>query len=403
MVGILILTDKAKERGGRDVYDAKKNYGINKILSQLDRGYEYCSTRTMDNYEHVLFSVTSYYDILNLIKSVPLEHKSMLHIGGPGVNNIRSLLPIIDTAWFGRCDLGEVNGILDGKEYTSLWRKLSDPLFDGDYEVCPATISGLGYDGEEELSVGCSQKCKFCHYSWWNKYIQKDESSYKSGYTHYEDFFQSVDWSRGRVLTALDGMTEDTRRKVGKPLSYNVLKEKILESNDIPIRSKNLTAKIYSVIGFPWEEDKEIDKCDITRVFKECERDLRQPMLFYFHLSHFVPMQKTPLWYVKFNTADYWQRARDTPVLFDNGRIRLYTGTSTTSNASAAVETIIQRSGNDTYKHLKALTTRKYLSLPARSKMALLNDHFGKYLSEQDLEMIPNVRTPYKYNRKGKR
>ena len=398
MVGVLILTDKAKERGGKDIYDGKKNFGVNKIIAQMDDDHEYCSPRTMDNYEHVIFSITSYYDILNLAKAVSPDKKCKLHVGGPGVNNIRSLVPIIDTAWFGRSDSREINGILAGQEFEALWRKEKDPNFEGPYCVKATSRAGLGYEGEVETSVGCRQKCKFCHYSFWNKYVCDNEESYKSGYTHYEDFFQAVDWSRGRVITALDGMTEKTRKLVAKPLPYQLIKEKLLESNSIPVREKNLTAKIYSIIGFPWEEEDEIDKCDITRALKELDGQLKQPILFYFHLSHFVPMQKTPLWNVRFNFANYWKKARETPLLYGTDTIKLYTGTSTTSPASAAVETFIQRADNGDFKSLKIFASKKWGRLSTTERVRFLKQNFMAKFVEQEHEKIANIKTPYKYS-----
>jgi hypothetical protein len=399
-IGILIFTDKAKERayGKHDFFEAKKNWGIKKIVSQLGYEYDFCSSATINEYEHVLVSLTSYYDILNLIRAIPIDRKCKIHVGGPGVNNIRGYLPYIDTAWFGRCDFGEINGIIEGVNYRSLWRKTDDQEFNGSYEVCKPTIEGLGKTGwEEETSVGCKQKCKFCHYSWWNGYAEKQEESYKSGYTHYEDFFQHIDWSMGRILTALDGMTEQTRLKVGKPISYEKIKEKLLETNKIKNREKNITAKIYSIIGYPWEDENEIAKCDITKALNEIGHRLKNPLLLFFHFSHFVPMQKTPMWAVPFNFHNYWKDAKETPCLYSSDNIKLYTGTSTTSPASAAEETIIQRAQNGDYKILQILASKKFQRLPASRKINSMRTELMRFFIEQDRESIPNIKTPWRY------
>lgn len=397
-VGVLIFTDKAKERVSKnDFYDGKKNFGINKVLKNADFKYEYCSTFTMHEYTDILISLTSYYDILNLVRAIPVVRSFKVHVGGPGVNNIRGYMDYIDSAWFGRCDFGEVNGIINGFDHSSFWKKVKDPVFENNYTVCESTEKGLGYDGEEETSVGCKQKCSFCHYSWWNNYTCKNEESYKSGYTHYEDFFQAVNWSRGRIITALDGMTEETRKKISKPITYEKIKEKLLETNLVKNREKNITAKIYSIIGYPWEEKRELEKCDITRAFKEIDGELKNPILFYFHLSHFVPMQKTPMWYLPFNFNNYWIYARDNPVMYESENIKLYTGTSTTSPASAAEETIIQRANNDDCKIIKILASKKWRAQKTEQKISILKKELSRFFVHQENETIANIKTPWNY------
>jgi len=399
-IGILIFTNKAKERafGKNKHFDSKKNFGLNKILSQLDCDYEYCSSVTINDYTDIIVSITSYYDILNIIRNIPITRKCKIHIGGPGVNNIRGILPYIDTAWFGRCDFGEINGIIDGDQFESLWRKTKDQYFENKYSVSVTKKEGLSYVGENETSVGCKQKCHFCHYSWWNGYIEKDEKSYKSGARSYEDFFQSLDWARGSAITGLDGMTEYTRKRVKKPISYKKIKEKLLESNKITDREKNLRLKIYSVIGFPWEKKNEISKCDLIRALEEVGHMIKNNMLLFFHFSHFVPMQKTPLWAAKFNWNNYWQEAKNKPLLFGNDKIKLYTGTSTTSPASAAEETIIQRSLNGDDKILRIIASKKWQALPSTRKIYAMKKEVPIYFSEQEDEAIPNIITPWNYN-----
>ena len=52
-IGVLVFTNKSKERGGNrhDYHDAKKNLGLNKVLLQLGDKYEYCGICNIDKYE----------------------------------------------------------------------------------------------------------------------------------------------------------------------------------------------------------------------------------------------------------------------------------------------------------------------------------------------------------------
>jgi len=275
---VLVFTDKAKERGGakdKKSFDSKKNYGLSVVLSNLKYEYEYTSYKNIDKYDYVLASLTSYYDIYNLVKVVPKEKKCKVIVGGQAVLNIRGYIDIIDFAWFGRCDGEEINYPIDGRTHSSLWSKKDDPLFEKEYVYNEGTLRETGETvfGEKETHIGCRQKCYFCQYSWVNKHktIGKSES-YQDAYTTKEDFFQCVDWKNIRVLTALDGMTEYTRKKINKPLTIETLEKKILETNEIKTE-KNITAKIYSVIGFPWEDKNEISKCDLIGILEKNKKN----------------------------------------------------------------------------------------------------------------------------------
>ncbi|MCK9570081.1 hypothetical protein M0R72_14150 [Candidatus Pacearchaeota archaeon] len=405
-IGVLVFSNKNSISVGRDCrsdysFDGISGRGFKKILAELNRPYEYCSTETINNYSDVLCSLTSYHDVLNLVLNIPINKKAQVHIGGPACNNIRPILPYIDSANFGRCDNGKINGIIDGSEYQSVWYKSNDPKFEGKYEVDASSAKGLD---DDEHAYGCRQKCSFCFYSHWNKHTEKNASTqYSSGFSTHEDFFQSLKWEkclRGGV-TALDGITEETRIKVRKMIRRKDIIDTMLKSNDIKTNTR-LRVKVYCIAGYPWEDKNEIEKLDLLDVLQELYADLRNQITIRMHFSHFIPFQKTPLWNVRFNFANYRDYCLGHKLLFDKGGIRLFSGgTFTPSPSPSAQSTIIQRASNEDTKIIEKLASPKFQSMSSAWQIRVMSKELPRFFCEQESETIHNIKTPNQYNQKS--
>jgi hypothetical protein len=402
-IGILVFSNKSSIKVGRDgrkdySFDGLKLNGLNKIIKELNYPYEYCSTATINNYDDVLVSLTSYHDVLNLILNVPKQRRAKIHIGGPACNNINPILPYIDSANFGRCDCGKINDIIDGRVDDTVWLKKTDPYFEGVYCVDVSARKGLG---ENENSFGCRQKCAFCFYSWWNGYINKiDNNHYNSGLNNYEDFFQSLDWNkciRGGV-TALDGTTEKTRRLIKKPIDKNVIINTLLESNKV-ITDTTLRVKVYGIVGYPWEVKDELRYLDLIDCIKSTESQLKNKIIIRMHFSHFIPFQKTPMWMVKFNFNNYRNWCLSNPVLYESRKIKVYSGgTFTPSPALAATSTIIQRCKKSDTKIIETLANKKFYNLNSDIKIRIFKKELMRFFVEQNEESIPNTKNQTESN-----
>lgn len=399
-IGVLVFAAKGSLKVGRCdrknyFFDSFKYGGLNSILKNLKYDFEYCSSATLDNYDYVLVSLISFHDVLNLVNNISVRRRAKIIVGGPACNNIRGYLNYIDIANFGRCDSDKINRIIDGEKLNSVWRKSDDPNFDGDYFVDNAEIENLL---ESEKSVGCQQKCSFCFYSWWNGYTGKGDH-YTSGPGLREDFFQMLDWERckGGGITAIDGVTEKTRLKVGKRIKYSDLTETLLRSNSVKY-DKKLAVKVYCIVGFPWESAMEIKKLDLLKAVKEVQALLKNKIVIRMHFSHFIPFQKTPLWNMPFNFNNYREYCINNSLLADYGHIQIYSGGSYTSSAAiAAQSTVIQRAFNDDGKYVRALAGKKFQNFNHHQKMRILARDFSKFLKEQSEETIGNIKTKYKY------
>ena len=136
--------------------------------------------------------------------------------------------------------------------------------------------------GDEE-SVGCSNKCKFCQYSWTNGYKTKKEAGkYTSGFNEYEDFFLSFDWEKARktAVTALDASTEYGRKKIGKYISNKEIIEKLRESNYVDT-NKRLSVKIYNIIGYEWENEESARLEELRETLKEASLYIKNKVILF--------------------------------------------------------------------------------------------------------------------------
>jgi hypothetical protein len=400
-IAVLVFSSSETIQVGRDgrsdySHDGLGWNGLSKILKDLSEPYEYCSGSTMDEYEHVLCSLCSFHDVLNLVSNSRKERKCKLHIGGPACNNINPIIPYIDTANFGRCDLGKINRIISGDRLPSVWRREDDPDFSGQYIVDAGSVEGLG---DDETSLGCRQKCAFCFYSYWNGYATKNAGkTYTSGFGDHEDFFQCLDWQkciRGGV-TALDGVTESTRLRVFKPITAKTIRDTLMRSNDVKTDTL-LRAKVYGIVGYPWESYSEIEKFDLPEICKEVEGSIKNKILMRMHFSHFIPFQKTPLWNSAYNWNDYRQWCISHRELYSGSKIRVLSGgTFMGSPSLAAMSTVLQRAGKSDTGVIRSIASSKFQSMPSSAQSMAMRRELNRFFTEQDKESIPNIKTPCK-------
>lgn len=400
-IGILVFSGNDIIKAGRAgrkhyYYDSFEFKGMNRIKNELTYEYGHVSKINVNDYDFVLVSLISYHDILNLINTIPLNRRCKVIVGGPACNNIRGFIDYIDIANFGRCDAGKINAIINGDKLETVWRKDNDPHFEQDYFVDNAIQENL-VDGEK--SVGCQQKCTFCLYSWWNGYVG-EKVNYTSGFSNYEDFFHTLDWEKCKrgAVTGLDGVTEETRIRVKKFIRKSDITKALLKSNKVDFDDKKLRLKVYCVVGYPWESENEISKLDLIDCIKDVESELKNRIVFRMHFSHFIPFQKTPLWFVEFSFNDYRAYNIRNNLLYQTDRIQCYSGGSyTPSPAGAGQSTIIQRAFNSDCDVLRILASKKFQNLPSWNKINIMRKELNKFFIEQEQETIGNIKS--KYNR----
>jgi hypothetical protein len=223
-------------------------YGLDAVLEELNINVDTTTVDNMHNFDTVLFSSTSPADTMLLSIALRGRKADNLIVGGQGAYAIRGLAGTGCKVFFGRAE-GIVEKIVHGQYNGESMVDLSkDKGLKNSYTIRKAQKLLNG-----EVSVGCRLKCKFCQYSHTRNFIgASDYNATSSGHNVVEDTWRSFVPQTGRVTTALDGWSEETRKKIGKIGSSN---DQIVSKLNMCIEQVVgiMTLKVFQIVGYPWE------------------------------------------------------------------------------------------------------------------------------------------------------
>lgn len=401
-VGIYVFTDmiKARQTKKREGYFDGQNFiGLRYIVSEIDKqAYEitYVSKDTINSVDFVLISLTSYYDVLNVINELHGKKiTSTVLIGGAGYNNVGLLRDIADIGTVGRGE-GTINALLAGDEIDGIYFKRSNYDLEKPIKIMPLkTFIEIddNYIGRYcEQSIGCQRKCFFCEYSWKHRWTKKD-SGYHSGLLNRETLLQDVNWAdyhNKDLVTAIDGATEKTRHIINKPISNADIMAKMPEIYDAP--KDYLSLKLYCLLGYPFETYFEPEEAvESIIAARRADSDHRCNVLIV--SPHFMPMPFTPMECEPVN----WHNFREDIKQYDwekfgKGNVNVFWNWSLASSPlSAAEATILNRADIADIDKIKAiLCASKYKGLTPIQKRKTLEKYFGHLLGEVD-NVLPYI------------
>lgn len=401
-IGIYVFTDQIKARNTkkREGYFDGQNYiGLRYIVSQIPRNgdYEitYVSKDTVNTVDWVFVSLTSYYDVLNIINELHgVKITSKIYMGGAGYNNVGLLRDIACVGCVGRGE-NTAQQILRGEPVEGLYyrdtnRDLTKPI----------QIRGLetfieindNYVGKYcEQSLGCQRKCYFCEYSWKHKWTKKD-TGYHSGLLNRETLLQDVNWNDYQnkdLVTAIDGATESTRWIINKPIKNADITAKMMEIYDAP--KDYVSLKLYCLLGYPFESRFEPEEAVESIIAARANSPKRANVLIV--SPHFMPMPFTPMECEPVN----WINFRDAIKNYDwkkfgNGNINVFWNWSLASSPLSAAEATVLNRGDicDIDKIKAVLCAPKYKALDAWKKRQVLEKYFGHLLGRVD-SVLPYI------------
>ena len=271
-IGILILDRLSKNKIHKEHYDGTTHLGSWIIEDVLRDKYsdiviEHCSFATINNYDIVLYSITSTESIYLLVSNMlycGVKAKSitpLIVVGGAGVLNIRTYLSYADIFVFGRgedviCDIidqynkhgknkdqYEPNQYfhVSGLELTPKKIKQSDSLYHKEL------------NGYKENMLGCRNFCYFCEYTFSRKYIQSTGSF---NLDSKEEDFDHANLLDSYSTTGIDGYSERIRFAVNKKISNQDIINKYLqaESSD-DFQDSWRILKMFMISGYPTETE----------------------------------------------------------------------------------------------------------------------------------------------------
>lgn len=391
-VGIYVFTDQIKARTTkkREAYFDGQNYiGLRYIVSQLPKDrveISYVSKDTVNSVDWVFVSLTSYYDVINIISELHGRAvTAKVYMGGAGYNNVGLLRDLADVGCVGR---GEDTGWpvitgepVDGLYYRESNRDLTEPIRIRGLQHY-ISIDDAFVGRYEEQSLGCPRKCLFCEYSWKHRYARK-ETGYKSGLLNREVLFGDLDWSAYHnkdLVTAIDGATERTRRIIRKPIRNREITDKMLEIYDAP--RDYVSLKLYCLLGYPFETAFEPEET-VEAILAARRQGSRHRANVLMVSPHFMPMPFTPMECEPVNWMNFRDRIRDYDWdKFGTGNINCYWPWRLASSPiSAAEATILNRADVEDIGKIKAvLCAAKYKGLDAWKKRKVLEKYFGELL-----------------------
>lgn len=210
-------------------------------------------------YDIAFLSLTSVQEVESFIIATKSpeyrKNKTLIIAGGAGMINIYPIIDYIDIAVFGRCDNSQILDIVDGKYDANVWVKTNDPKCRNKYEIGDFKEPKHNF---ETGTIGCRMKCAYCHYTHVRKH---DNQPYSPERGAAETDIWASDFTRPRVyVTAIDGLSEETRYRVNKKISDEFLVEKVSEFYSQNNRSKTVGIKFYNIVGYPWETIKSVKK-----------------------------------------------------------------------------------------------------------------------------------------------
>ena len=224
--------------------------GATHIINESGLDVELVPANKVSGYDLVMVSMLSCIDAERMMMTWRRRPDvGKIIIGGQGCVSIRGVSALADVAHFGRAE-GIVREILDGMPGQSTWTAAHDPLISGCYSMRPPNKLLPG-----EIAIGCRNRCTYCQYTYTRPYISPSGVGYANGAdlkTPEEDWRGLDITGPGRYTTALDGWSDETRKRVLKHVRDEHVRAKLLDV--IGHRwSKTVVLKVFQIVGYPWE------------------------------------------------------------------------------------------------------------------------------------------------------
>ena len=306
-IGALCLESKpgrGTRAGGSKLRAVRPGLGFDAIIKEVSvyRDIDIVSTAEARDYKTLLWGIPSPVEI----ERMELSHYSkptgqIIIAGGMCALNPWAAYDMIDVMVFGRAE-GQIIAILDGLDVDNIWRKSKDPMVEGSYKIRQARELLKG-----ETQIGCRYKCKFCQYTWirQQQVLSKgyDANMASTPEDHWRDLV--VD-SPGRYTTAWDGLSEQTRRIVGKRISDKSIISKLRAMQKLNL-SAAIVLKIYMIVGYPWETEKTVlrDIYELRQLLSAADLGKGGRVVIMFLITPFSPEPFTPMQSVAASTINW--------------------------------------------------------------------------------------------------
>ena len=222
-------------------------YGLDAVCNELSVNVtREVTPQTVNDCDIALCSLCSVQDTLALVCALDERPKSRLIVGGHGVYPFVAWRHLVHRIAFGRVEDAVDATVLGNESLPWCYDYDSDPGVDRRY-----TIRRARRLLEGEQSVGCNGACSFCQYRATRPHFGGGYGNSSRGAVVLEDRWDSIKAQPGQQTTALDGLSEATRKRVHKPVDDEQIVEKL--SWCLHRVSGIMRLKVFQIVGYPWE------------------------------------------------------------------------------------------------------------------------------------------------------
>lgn len=391
-IAFLVYDNKAKpSRRKNPSFDWSGNIGAYMVIDALRRAgieVEFCSVSTAKRFDLVLVSMTSVHDTLNLIRAVGTARewttrKFKVLAGGFGCQNVYSLQGYVDYAFFGRAEnvITEIiQLVLDGSdEHESLMKldKIKAVKVCQTNELYPYTLN-VKPRAFTENSLGCANKCYFCHYTFSRKWIpgkgEFEAALIWKGRQQktFHDIVKYADTHLGLLSTAIDGFSERLRFAMNKRIANEEIKN-IIEWISSNWGTAKMGLDLYCIGNYPTETED--DRQELAGVLKSCKMG-KTELYVMIKVFPLIPAALTPSAYLPVNLDIDWnQRSGQTYVDVPGLKVKL--SPFLKSRYSHLVEVILERATDSSQRLIETLCfSAKLKRLSSDQKIIALKKTF---------------------------
>jgi len=391
-IAFLVFENTAKpSRRKNKSFDWSGNVGAYMVIDALRRDgitVGFCSTATAKNYDLVLVSMTSVHDTFNFLHAVgrSREWKNRTFkvlAGGFGCQNVFPLQGYVDYAFFGRAEnvIAEIIAlVLDGDDSHESLMDLTrikqvkmcqtDKLYPYVLQTQPHTF--------QEKSLGCKNKCSYCHYSFSRKWIPR-KGEYEGallwgGYQQetFHDVIGQADTHLGQLSTAIDGFSERLRVAFNKPILNAEIRETI-EWISHNWEHSAMGLNLYCIGNYPTETDG--DRDELKGVFAQCRLG-KTRIAAIMKVFPLIPAALTPSAYLPVNLGVSWNK-RKGDIYYEKPGLRVKLSPFLKTRYGHLVEVIAERATEKSQRLIETICWSKQLrKLNAPQKLIALKRAF---------------------------
>lgn len=402
-----LVFDRKEKRSLRknQSFDWSGNIGAYMLLDALRRqGIKvgFCSVATAKNFDLVLVSLTSPFDVINFIRAVGRNWKNRkfkVLVGGFGCQNIYPLREYADFAFFGRAEndiKAIIQLVLGGDDSHESLMNLShikkvkmcqaNCLYPHTLDVKPRPF--------KEINRGCEKKCYFCFYSFSRKWIPETKEFKGAlawgGYQQrtFCDVIRHADTHLGQLSTAIDGFSERLRFAVNKRISNQKIQETI-EWISHNWGHPAMALHVYCIGSYPGETED--DRNELRQVLARC--NLGKTKIFMrLKIFPLIPTPLTPSAFLPVNLDVDWRRYQG-KIYYETNGLSAKFSVALGSKYLQLIEMILVRATEQTQPLIETLCfSRKLKKLNSYGKLRALQTSFDlePYLREYSIdEQLP--------------